>query len=123
MIRTKYLFIAVLMCVGFIFGMGTFSMMYPASDTSNLKTEDVVFIAPQNSYTIHTEVDNRQTIEREAFISKVRSALTDDPVGTPIVAEETSSTSTSLVSSEPNATSTAGIYAEPIIGTGTPIAM
>lgn len=121
MIRTKYLFIAVLACIGFIFGIGIFSMMYPGIDTTFSKKGDIIFIAPQNSYTVRTEVEDIHRVEREVFISKVRDSLKDEPVRAQTVVQEASPT-TSIILNELVATSTTDIPVESIIGTGTPIA-
>ncbi len=121
MIRTKYLFIAVLGCIGLILCMGIFSTIFLTNETSLFDARDVVFMTPQNSYTVRTEVEDIHRVEREVFISKVRDSLKDEPVRAQTVVQEASPT-TSIILNELVATSTTDIPVESIIGTGTPIA-
>ncbi len=97
MIRTKYLFVAVLACIGLILSAGIFSMLYAVPPASPASMDGAIFNSPQNSYTVRTEDMNVSTHERDVFISKVRTALGDASKHPPTSEQEDVATTSVLL--------------------------
>ena len=81
MIRTKHLAVGVFACLVFIFGMGVF-FVAPNIYTTE-KRAAVLFSVSSGQYHVSLSKSDNQSTEREAFISRVRMALKDDPIPAP----------------------------------------
>lgn len=93
MIRTKYFVITIVACIAVILGTGVLAMVR-TNDTSSSKTEEVLFFTPQNEHVVVPFTERDTQGDRKEFISKVRSALIQEP---PPTAEQVSPTETETV--------------------------
>ena len=79
MVRTKYLLIAILLCLASVFGAGFFAVSTYDGNGQSLPGS-VIFAVPQESYGVERSQDIQDEEQREEFISKVRDSIQTDPV-------------------------------------------
>ncbi len=88
MIRTKYLLIAICVCIGVIVLAGIWSATQATDSVGVPIGGEAILSAPDSGYTVITQDSVSNTHEREAFISRIRTALMNEPiVDEPVVME------------------------------------